>query len=93
VEEQFKIAKARANRIQETEAERWSRIEEQEKNLEMYTSQMYSQVYMNTDGKMYYAAEDGKKFRLIDEKDEVVNKIKEVVEIEKAQIKDRALLI
>jgi hypothetical protein len=48
---------------------------------------------MNTDGKMYYAAEDGKKFRLIDEKDEVVNKIKEVVEIEKAQIKDRALLI
>ncbi len=53
----------------------------------------YSQVYANTSGVLYYEAEDGKTFRLIDEDDEVVEIIKEVVKIEKAQIKERQLLI
>ena len=77
----------------EAEAERFARIEEDRAVYDASGSTMYSQVFMNTDGKMYYEAEDGKKFRLIDEEDEVVKTIKEAVEIEKAKIKDRAILI
>ena len=53
----------------------------------------YSQVYGDTNGVLRYEAQDGKKFQLIDPDDEVVETIKEVVKLEKAQIKERQLLI
>ena len=58
-----------------------------------YTSSIYSQVYGDTNGVLWYEAEDGKTFRLIDGDDEVVETIKEAVKLEKAQIKERQLLI
>ena len=76
----------------ETEAERWSRIEAEQEATSLYASTMYSQIYETEDGALYYQADNGKQFRLVDESNEA-KVIKEAVEIEKAQIKDRALLI
>ena len=76
----------------ETDEERWSRLEVQQEAASLYASTMYSQVYETASGALYYQADDGKQFRLVDASNEA-KVIKEAVEIEKAQIKDRALLI
>ncbi len=81
------------NKDIETEAERWSRAEGEQEAASLYASTMYSQIYETTDGVLYYQAEDGKQFRLVDEESNEAKVIKEAAKIEKAQIKDRALLI
>ncbi len=77
----------------ETEAEGWSRYEEEQMATSLYASTMYSQVFQDNNGALYYEAENGKQFRLVDEESNEAKVIKEAVKIEKAQIKDRALLI
>lgn len=99
-QKEFKWKKKKISRWQEQEQKVWeAKMKEQKTPIlednsgSQYNSAMYSQVYMSASGVLYFEAEDGKKFRLIDEEDEVVKTIKEAVKIEKAQIKERQLLI